>query len=87
MKNNSNSKKILVFTNDAGSSAYIASIISNESKFFNWTVYVIDNSPATKELDKYNIPYNKFLLLNEISGIIKKKKTRYYIVRNGLVKF
>lgn len=87
MKNNSNSKKILVFTNDAGSSAYIASIISNESKFFNWTVYVIDNSPATKELDKYNIPYNKFLLLNEISGIIKKKKPDIILYGTGWLNF
>ena len=87
MKNNFNTKQILVFTNDAGASAYIASIISNESKLFNWTVYAISNSPATKELDKYNIPYNKFLFLNEVSEIIKKKTARYYIVRNGLVKF
>ncbi len=87
MKNNSNLKKILVFTNDAGSSAYIASIISNESKFFNWTVYVVENSPAIKELDKYNIPYNKFLLLNEISGIIKKKKPNFILYGTGWLNF
>ena len=87
MKNNFNTKQILVFTNDAGASAYIASIISNESKLFNWTVYVISNSPATKELDKYNIPYNKFLLLNEVSEIIKKKQPDIILYGTGWLNF
>ena len=87
MKNNFNTKQILVFTNDAGASAYIASIISNESKLFNWTVYVISNSPATKELDKYNIPYNKFLFLNEVSEIIKKKQPDIILYGTGWLNF
>jgi hypothetical protein len=87
LKNNFNTKQILVFTNDAGASAYIASIISNESKIFNWTVYVISNSPATKELDKYNIPYNEFFLLNEISEIIKKKQPDIILYGTGWLNF
>lgn len=87
MKNNFNTKQILVFTNDAGASAYIASIISNESKLFNWTVYAISNSPATKELDKYNIPYNKFLFLNEVSEIIKKKQPDIILYGTGWLNF
>jgi hypothetical protein len=87
LKNNFNTKQILVFTNDAGASAYIASIISNESKLFNWTVYAISNSPATKELDNYNIPYNKFLLLNEVSEIIKKKKPDIVLYGTGWLNF
>ena len=87
MKNNFNTKQILVFTNDAGASAYIASIISNESKLFNWTVYVISNSPATKELDKYNIPYNEFFLLNDVSEIIKKKKPDIILYGTGWLNF
>jgi len=87
LKNNFNTKQILVFTNDAGASAYIASIISNESKIFNWTVYVISNSPATKELDNYNIPYNEFFLLNEISEIIKKKQPDIILYGTGWLNF
>lgn len=87
MKNNFNTKQILVFTNDAGASAYIASIISNESKLFNWTVYAVSNSPATKELDNYNIPYNKFLFLNEVSEIIKKKQPDIILYGTGWLNF
>jgi len=35
----------------------------------------------------FNIPYNKFLLLNEISGIIKKKKPNFILYGTGWLNF
>jgi len=82
-----NHKKILVFTNDAGASAYICSIILNESKFFNWIVYAIDNSPASKEFERNQISYTKFFLLDEINEIIKKKQPDVILYGTGWLNF
>ena len=60
--------------NDAGSSNYVCSIISNESKFFNWSIYALANSPGSQKLQNSQIMYTKFFLLDEISDIIKKQK-------------
>ena len=87
MNNHINQKKILVFINDAGASAYICSIILNESNDFNWKVYAISNSPASKELEKNKIFYNKFLLLDEINEIIKKENPNIVFYGTGWINF
>lgn len=87
MNNHINQKKILVFINDAGASAYICSIILNESNDFNWKVYAISSSPASKELEKNKISYKKFFLLDEINEIIKKENPNVVFYGTGWINF
>ena len=85
--NKINPLKILVFTNDAGASAYICSIISNEKKKFNWKVYIIKGSPACKEVKKWKISHKFFLTPQDISKIIKNEKPDLILYGTGWVNF
>ena len=87
MNKSINHKKILVFLNDAGSTNYICSIILNEIKFFNWKIFAIPNSPASKKLEQNQIIYKKFSLLNEINNIIKKQKPDIVLYGTGWLNF
>ena len=87
MSKSINLKKILVFINDAGSSNYICSIISNESKFFNWSIYAVADSPGSKKLEYSQILYTKFFSLDEMSDIIKKQKPDIVLYSTGWLNF
>tara|TARA_A100001011_G_scaffold380274_1_gene447392 strand:- start:3 stop:977 length:975 start_codon:yes stop_codon:yes gene_type:complete len=82
-----NLKKILVFVNDAGSSNYICSIISNENKFFNWSIYAVADSPGSKKLENSQILYTKFFSLDEMSDIIRKQKPDIVLYSTGWLNF
>tara|TARA_B100000787_G_C16195519_1_gene300527 strand:+ start:3331 stop:4314 length:984 start_codon:yes stop_codon:yes gene_type:complete len=84
LKKNSKYKKILVFTNDAGDCAYICSIILKEYNFFNWSVYAVKDSPASKLLKKNKILHTNFFLQNDIKGIIKKECPDFILYGTGV---
>lgn len=87
MNKHINQKKILVFINDAGASAYICSIILKEINDFNWKVYAISNSPASKELEKNKIFYKKFFSLDKINEIIQKENPNVVFYGTGWMNF
>ena len=84
MKKITKSKKILVFTNDAGDCAYICSLILKEYNFFSWSVYAIKDSPASKLLKKNKILHTNFFLLNDINRIIKKECPDFLLYGTGV---
>ena len=87
MNNLTNQKKILVLISDAGSSAYICSIIKNESNFFNWKIYALNNSPALNYLKINKFPYIFFSSLKDINLIINKEKPNIVLYGTGWIDF
>jgi len=58
--------KILIISNDAGATEYIAHLILQEYNQANWVVYALINSPAFKIFTKLNID---FTILNSVEDV------------------
>lgn len=66
--------KILVLSNDAGASEYIAHMILTEFERSDWRVCVLPDSPAYKIFTKCNLPLTTMESVDCLHDIVKKQR-------------
>ena len=62
---------IVVISNDAGASEYLAYMVLKEFKIANWVLFALKNSPATKIFEKLNLDYKTLNNVEELKEIKK----------------
>lgn len=72
----------MVISNDAGSTEYISHIILNE-KNYNWVVYALKDSLASKIFKKYDIEFDTFKELDELINIVKRDEPSIILYGTG----
>ncbi|EHP29042.1 hypothetical protein SMGD1_0515 [Sulfurimonas gotlandica GD1] len=61
----------MVVSNDAGATEYISHLMLNE-KEYEWNVYALEDSIASKIFKKYDIEFDSIFNLSELNNIVSK---------------
>lgn len=75
--------KILVVSNDAGATEYIAHLILQEYRNVDWNVYALKNSPAFKIFTKLNIKFSTLSSIDNLNEIVKQEYCDMIIYGTG----
>jgi len=75
--------KITIITNDAGGSEILLNLVLNEIDNFEFEIFTLKNSPASKLCTKYNLKNVNFNDLKELRILIIKSNPMYIIYGTG----